>query len=122
MTPRELAAYIAEHDGGTFVLGGDPTASTLEPVEYTDGYAVGLAVGTAATLDRRATPETVARTLRNVMREFEAAHVGAWVDDGRVHIDPVRVLTDRDLALRVARERGQRAIYSFATGEVIELA
>jgi hypothetical protein len=114
-----IAAYTAEHGGGTF------SASTGEPHEGPGGYAVGLALGSAAILPASATPERLAGTIARIAGEFECAYVGTWVNnDGpgeAIHIDPVQVLTDRGLALQRAAERGQRSIYGFSEREVIEV-
>jgi hypothetical protein len=115
-----IAAYTAEHGGGTF------SASTGEPHEGPGGFAVGLAIGSAAILPASATPEHLAATLARVAAEFECTYVGTWLDfdgpgDPAIHIDPVQILSDRGLALQRAAERGQRSIYSFEQREVIEV-
>jgi len=44
---------------------------------------------------------------------------GFWVHDGLVHIDLVDAYMGREYALQLAAERGELAIYSLATGDVI---
>lgn len=114
-----LAAYIAEHGGATLAV---TDRRALRIVDDPYGYVVGIADGTAATCDPAADPLDLYRALLAVAAEFESVHVGAWIDGGRVHIDPVRILTDRETAYRVAREHNQRAVYNLATATVEEVA
>lgn len=112
-----MASYTREHGGGTF------SAATGEPYTGPAGYAVGMAQGDGATLPADATAESIAETARRVAGEWSARFVGTWVrPDGRIAIDPVRVLTDRAVAELYGRAHGQDAIWSFALGEAIELA
>lgn len=112
-TIQTVAAYTAEHGGGTFEAG------TLLPFEPTRGYAVGLADGTAATTRNAADLDRAAKA---VASEWVASFVGTWLaEDGSVHVDPVAYIIDRESAERLARENHQIAIYDYAAGESIEL-
>lgn len=46
---------------------------------------------------------------------------GTWINDGKLYIDHV-VMTTLETATRIAKERGEKAIYNMATGatQVIE--
>lgn len=115
MNGQVITAYTVEHGGGTFDRDGNP-------VEPSDGYAVGIARGTAAILPSSASPDQVGDTAYMVMQEYEARFVGTWImDDGRVAIDPVRILTQKHAALDLALDRGQLAIYGFAEHMAIEV-
>ena len=47
---------------------------------------------------------------------------GGWVrDDGVLVLDAPDILTDRDAAIALGRERGEQAIYCLHTGETITL-
>jgi hypothetical protein len=108
-----IAAYTAEHGGGTF------DALTREPFAPRHGYAVAVAHGTAAIV-RRA--DHVDAAAIRVAQEFGAPFVGTWLDPyGDVHVDPVEYVIDRQRAIRYGRERAQAAIFEFSTGEEIAL-
>lgn len=114
MTPEQAARDTLAHGGGTYA------ALTLDPVTPTSGYAVGLVQGTA--IVSYATPAAMAAGIRTVASFYShAAYIGTWVDNGRVHIDPVAIIPDRESALTLARALGQLAVWDFATGTEIEV-
>jgi len=47
--------------------------------------------------------------------------LGAWVHRGRVYVEPVEVLQDRERAMDVARLRGEIAIFDLNTGTEIQV-
>jgi hypothetical protein len=47
------------------------------------------------------------------------AYLGAWVDDGYLVLDVVSVLPERNVALNLARDNGERAIFDLATGSTL---
>lgn len=53
----------------------------------------------------------------------DAAFVGVWVDSasGKVYFDEVRIVEDRDEAIKLGREWGQLAIFDLNEGEEIRL-
>lgn len=115
-SPEAIAAYVADNGGGTF-------DATGWPVEPANGYAVGMAPGFASILPGSATPLRLATAMRRVQQEWESRFVGVWVtDDGKLAIDPVRILTYKGAALDLARDNAQRAIWGFAEGVAIEVA
>jgi hypothetical protein len=116
MTGNEVAAYLVTHDGGTF------SAEDLEPYEPSNGYAVGMAQGNAAVLPLTASPSRLVATMRRVAQEYEANFVGLWVDGDNIVVDPVRILTHFVSAIGAAERYGQRAIFGFAEGLVIEVS
>lgn len=96
--------------------------STLAPVAPTRGYAVGLAPDTARILEVvDATDQALRAALEEVAATYRAPYVGAWVDGGRIHLDPVEIVTRRRAALALGRARRQLAVYDFATGESVEV-
>jgi hypothetical protein len=111
---NETLAKPVGRQGGTF----DP--KTLN--EYSgSGYGVGgVEPGTEMYVEQF-TPQSV----QSFMREHEATlsqpgmHVGTWVEDGKVYLDISQVVPDMDDALKLAAQRGEKAIYSFASGDSI---
>ena len=45
--------------------------------------------------------------------------IGTWEHEGRVYLDVVTLVADRDDALALARQHGQLAIFNLAAGEEI---
>jgi hypothetical protein len=102
------ADLTAKNGGGTF------TRDRLEATTTNEGYAVGLANGSAVLVpagDRHA----LARAICVVRQTYpKATHVGTWTSDDLVAVDPVRIVADLASAMALARENGQEAIYDFA--------
>lgn len=115
MNSAAIAAYTVQHGGGTFDRAGNP----VEPV---NGYAVGMARGSAAILPANTTPARLAETMRRIWQEFECNFVGTWVrDDGTITVDPVRMMTYLYAAMDAGKTYGQQAIYGFAERQAIEV-
>ena len=94
--------------------------STLDPVAPARGYAVGLALDTAVTLDAStATDAALRAALAQVVADYRPPYVGAWVDGGRIHLDPVAIVARRRAALALGKATRQLAVYDFATGESV---
>ena len=52
----------------------------------------------------------------------EDTHFGGWVEDGKtVYLDVVKIIPDRDEAVRFGIDNNQKAIFNLATFEEIEL-
>lgn len=49
-------------------------------------------------------------------------YLGTWEHDGRLYLDVVQVVTDRDDALALAESRGELAIYDLSAGVEIAVA
>ena len=115
MNVREL---IATNGGGTFA------AENLQPITPQRGYAVGVEHGTAVILEADADEFAVIMALESVAQGYAhrgARAVGAWIDGGRIHVDPVLITATLHDAMRVAREYGQAAVYDFNTGSTVEV-
>ena len=94
-------------------------ARTLEPVFPTEGYAVGLAVGTVISAPAYG-PKHLEVYARGIAARYPAApFVGLWLHDGIVDVDPVAIVAILLDALALATVNRQLAVYSFATGEDI---
>lgn len=110
---RDIVSATAANGGGTFEAG------TLLPFEPTDGYAV--AIASVARLSVHTPAAQLVDTARRVAQEYGSSFVGTWVHEGYVYVDPVQYVRDRERAIRIGREHGQQAIYSFGDQEVITL-
>ena len=117
MRTSEMVRATLADGGGTF------DARTGRAIRPTSGYAVGLAHGSAVVIPAGPGLAAALRlAVRRIRAQYPRAHVGTWVDAGRVHVDPVAIVADRATAERLGRERGQLAVYAFATGETVELS
>lgn len=125
MDVRTIQAAL-EH---TLAEGG----ATLDPLTLGDYFADGWAVGGARGI------ETVEIDLAdpNIGLEFAHAYlaiisntrgelpvdaVGTWVDEGQLHVDAVDIIEDTDLAISVAYERREKAIYHLTTKRTLEIS
>lgn len=104
--------YIKKNDGGTF------KASTFEPVEPKEGYAVGIEFGTVARFSVDAVSEKdIAEAFLAIINHYHVDHVGAWVSDKFIHLDPIIIVKDYKEAVDLGIENGQQEIYSFKDGK-----
>ncbi len=109
---------IIRDGGGTF------SAVDLSPIQPSSGYAVGVEFGTAITLPDTADEFEIVLALESIAQGYAprgARAVGAWIDGGRIHIDPVIITPTLHDAMRIAREYGQSAVYNFSTGSAVEV-
>lgn len=120
-TARKLRLYIREHSGATF----DPVTGKF--IEQ-GGYAVGMTdrrvlVVPEAVLEDQAAFEESLRTFieraRGTLEGYDGANIGAWIEDGMLHLDPSEVIKDFDVAMGAAILRKQQGIYHFDTGRFI---
>jgi hypothetical protein len=108
--------------GGTFRIGAE--SRRLIAASPTSGYAVGIHDGTFRTvaLDSPWTRDDIAAALlaaRDYAIANGADHVGTWVADGVVHVDPVAIIADYGPAVTIAHVTHQLAIWDFARGREI---
>jgi hypothetical protein len=105
--------------------GGTYAADTLQQIHPQRGYAVGVEHGTAIVLEEGVEEFQLLIALESVSQKYVhrgARAVGAWIDGGRIHIDPVLITPTLHDAMRIAREYGQLAVYDFSTGSTVEVA
>jgi hypothetical protein len=92
------------------------------------GYGVGGAVAGSPVVMFR--PKSVTRMAEHLADfahqyreklgdEYPMRYIGTWCHEGRVYLDVSDILFDRDEALGLARERGEKAIFEYATGRTI---
>jgi len=108
-----MLEYILKNGGGTF------DAKTFEPVEPKDGYSVGIEFGSFKVLEiapkfgDHLWDADIADVFKEIVEEFGVEHVGAWVNDGFVHLDPVEIYVGYKDAVLAGLANGQQEIYSF---------
>lgn len=105
MDIREIISETLANGGGTF----PPVA---------DGYMVGgVASGVIADMPK------FEMMLGEFVQDNEAvlvtAHLGTWIHEGKVYIDVSERIGNREDAMRLARERGELAVYDIGTGTTI---
>ena len=105
-----LLATIRAKGGATL------DAATLTDAGLSDGYAVGMAQGTALMLPDDADDTTLGLALSLLAGAYDCAFVGAWVADDGVHLDPVAVVPTLSDAMDAGRRYQQRAVYDIAAG------
>lgn len=113
MSVNSLLRLTIENGGGTF-------DRNLELVTPEKGFAVGIFTGTFIIIDLEDL-EPLNSTVSFILDEFPAAYVGTWVNDGKIHLDPVVIILDRTDAIEMAKKFNQKAIYNFETGETINV-
>lgn len=110
----------------------DFTLRVADNTPAVSGYAIGLGrVGARAiTIPSSSTPDAVLNAcfeafVQNVplLVDGEGARAGAclggWDDGEKIVLEPSEVVADRKMALAIAAERGEEAIYDLAAGETI---
>ena len=104
--------------GGTFNVKG-------APVKPSTGFAVGIASGDGVTITgvrADAVPDYLYHFAALAERYPEADAFGTWHrPDGAIVLDPVMIVRSIDVAIRLARANRQEAIYSFASGETVDV-
>jgi len=98
--------------GGTWLPGGQRAVR---------GFAVGDVAGSFALLPETVSPEAFGIALDNLRAAFPAHSVGAWLDRGTIHLDPVRVVETETEAREMGAALGQLAVYDLAAGREIRL-
>lgn len=113
---RVAAALTRAHGGVTL------RAADLVPVEPESGYAVG-GYAPSIILSASATDRDIAAAIGRMRATHRpgAAYIGTWRSGGRVYIDAVAILADRENAIAAGRERGERAVFDFAASAEVTL-
>jgi hypothetical protein len=52
----------------------------------------------------------------------EVRVIGTWVDEGRLYVDAVDIITSADDAIEAAIQRGEKAIYNLTTQRTVEVS
>lgn len=130
---REIAEYVLANNGATVQLladGGqrfydrrDGDVCAVGGARDAEGFQIPELVIPADSFDA----ESVAEAVRYVREAREGTSqrwsaIGFWIDEDYpnvVVVDAVDAIMGTGFALEVARERGERAIFRLADGEVI---
>ena len=91
---------------GAWAVGGSMPGTTLRPTDYR-AYADLL--------------RTFAEHYIDILSSG-ARYVGTWLDDGVLYIDAIDIIEDTDEAIRLASERGERAIYHLTDKITLEVS
>ena len=109
-----LIAHTLTDGGGTFA------PRTLRPVTR-GGYAVGCHRGTYRAIGLESPVGALVAAIVECARDYPNAHIGTWIEDGTVHVDPVRLYQSRTMALGYAWGAYQVAVYHLDTGATLYL-
>ena len=58
----------------------------------------------------------------NSLLEDGAQVIGTWIDEGTLYVDAIDLIVDTDAAIRLASERGERAIYHLTDKITLEVS
>ena len=83
------------------------------------GYAVSVAGGIVLSMTLDA--DTLIDKIIDFAKKDNTAFIGLWVDNGSLYLDNTLVVYDKDLAIKLAKENKQLAIYDFATSSTIPI-
>jgi hypothetical protein len=120
---QTLYDHTIEHGGATVdmkdgsLVGFQKVGDDVVAVPKS-GFVVGTYDGSFAVVktdDTEAFDTAIDRLLTQAPR-LGAGHIGTWVSEGDIYIDPVRVFANRDIAIGYAMGTGQKAIYDLANG------
>jgi len=102
---KSVVTHTLQNGGGTFPM---PSG----------GYMVGGVVPSAIckTQDME---DFLARFLVEHEDAVESAYLGTWIEGDTVYIDVAENVPDLETAVRLGRQRGEKAIYDVANGRSI---
>ena len=92
------------------IKNGGITLKNAEEFQPETGFLVG---GLAPTKIVNPVQDEVIRALCELILADNDI-VGTWLNDGKIHVDAVEWIQDREQALEVAKERGEIAIWDCA--------
>lgn len=104
-----------QNGGATLSLQGDNLVGR-------PGYAVGLPGGEVMLYPMSLASFAV--QVKSVLWRAQGAGldaIGTWVDNGRLYIDPVKIVMDERTAIALGRQHGQQAIYDLQAERSIEV-
>lgn len=114
-TAADILTRTHASGGATFELEPDGHYRELHPET---GYAVGLSGGWVGA----PTYEALLGALYDLERGGRLPGTfGTWLSEGRLYLEPVSIVGDRDAAIALGMAHNERAIYSFARGRDIRL-
>lgn len=108
-----VANILANRDGGTYSLVGQPLPSK--------GFWVGNGRCGFTLPVQSATRPLLLDMIQYVRSIAGATHVGWWTDNGRLYVEPTEWYTSPCEAEKVARKRGELAFFDIAAGRDVRL-
>lgn len=112
-------SHTLENEGGTF----DPVTGAL--VDVAQGYVVALGQGTYRIADDEDHDVAVNLIAQYIQQQpisgpdLTRPNIGTWTHEGVVYVDAVEVVDDLFVALGLAADRGELAIWDVAAGAEI---
>jgi hypothetical protein len=123
--PKE-AKQMTENQLKTIILrGGANLNKSLEVVNVSKGYLVSVPSKFAKVLTIDTDYATMLKAMQDMSTEINVdglgAYVGLWVDEGKLYIDLSINFNDRQVALNIAREFNQKAIWDATLDKSIKV-
>ena len=131
----KVATHTVKNGGGTFKLqvdklGGKPVFTLSEVGADADLWSVGGAVPSLIReLDEKYPTDTIEGALTEAIIQsykrfgFESSNFfGAWVNEGKVYVDLIDLIEDKDEAVELAKSRQELAIFNLYTFEELATA
>lgn len=131
MDTLDVAQYTVQNGGGTFShsLGSvrippvpeNPIHAWVVAVTPTNGSNTVTDVGRITRTGFDAETIIAGAVWDFIRLHHESGHMfGTWFNDGKLYIDHV-IFTTKETAERIARERGELAIFNLSTKETVSL-
>jgi hypothetical protein len=117
VTKRAAALLTETMDKG----GATFEARTLRPVT-SGGWCVGGGMPGYTFVADSADPMRGLTSAIDGLIEDGARRIGTWLDDGVVYVDAIDIITNTDEAIRLARSRGEKAIYHLTDKITLEVS
>jgi hypothetical protein len=110
---KDVLDTIIKNGGGTFTYYRSLNEFADLGKALTKGYAVSVRGGIELSLELDA--DTIINKIIDFAKKDDTMFLGLWVNNGTLYIDSTMVVYNKDVALRVAKEHNQLAIYDFST-------
>ena len=115
---EQIIADTLANGGATYRLDGTPETAEVTLVggaQDADGERVPEFIIPLEDL----TPEAMEHAFERIAQLAPGARFGTWIEDGRCVIDASDAFDDLVTAVDVARQRGERAVYTIGVGETV---
>jgi hypothetical protein len=126
MDTLQAARKIVDNGGGTFYMLAGSIMEKRPTNLPLDQWVVGVEPKNGENKIYDLAVHTVYEVATYLFEFVAYAHdpeefFGAWIDDGKLYMDHVLITPDKDEALGLARERGEKAIFNLKTKETVTL-
>jgi hypothetical protein len=120
MKYRALYDYTVKNGGVTFRVKDYPEKIVMPAKGYVVGGYGDNATAIFDVDDTEAFDESIDRFLFH-SRNDGYKYIGTWINEGKVYIENVEVLKNKDFAMGTAYGRGEKAVYDLAAKKEIFL-